>query len=84
MDWVALGFLLVPPVFVITIFAIVIMSTDQSDTSRRERLPEPTQQQVGLALEVARKALRGERWQIYGDDGRLKVRPVDLGEIEEA
>jgi len=54
----------------------------------KERLPEPTKEQVALALEVARRALGGERVQLYGvqDDGErvLRARPIDLGEIEEA
>jgi hypothetical protein len=53
-------------------------------SKRIERRPEPSKEQVALALEVARRALDGERLQVYGDDGRLKVRPMDLGEIEEA
>jgi hypothetical protein len=56
-----------------------------------ERLPEPTKEQVALALEVARRALDGEEVRLYAvrDDGsgngrRLRARPIDLGEIEEA
>jgi hypothetical protein len=53
-----------------------------------ERLPEPTKEQVALALEVARRALDGERVQLYGvqDDGErvLRARAIDMGEIEEA
>lgn len=52
---------------------------------------ELTQQQIGLALEIARRALRGERLEVYGvqDDEsengrRLRGRPVDRGPIEEA
>ena len=56
-----------------------------------ERLPEPTQEQIGLALEIARRALNGERLEVYGvqddqsDNGRrLRGRKVDRGPIEEA
>lgn len=56
-----------------------------------ERLPEPTQEQIGLALEIARRALNGERLEVYGvqDDNsengrRLRGRRVDRGPIEEA
>lgn len=56
--------------------------------SQPDRLPEPTQQQIALALEVARRALDGERVQLYavqdGDQRRLRARPVEMGEIEEA
>lgn len=53
--------------------------------------PELTQEQIGLALEIGRRALCGERLEVYGvdddqsDNGRrLRTRPVDRGPIEEA
>lgn len=56
-----------------------------------ERLPEPTQEQIGLALQIARRALNGERLEVYGvqDDNsengrRLRSRPIDRGPIKEA
>jgi len=60
------------------------MSEARAPSEGYRRRPEPSKEQVALALEVARRALDGERLQVYGDDGRLKVRPMDLGEIEEA
>ncbi|WVL99680.1 hypothetical protein [Salinibacter phage 4_17] len=64
---------------------------DTNATCPDERLPEPTQEQIGLALEIARRALDGERIELYGveDEGsdngrRLRSRPVNRGPIEEA
>lgn len=64
---------------------------DTHPTRTEDRLPEPTQEQIGLALEIARRALDGERIELYGveDEGsdngrRLRSRPVNRGPIEEA
>jgi len=55
----------------------------KTDRSAETEL-ELTQEQIGLALEIGRRALRGERLEVYGvedeqsENGRrLRSRPVD-------
>lgn len=62
----------------------------KTDRSAEAKL-ELTQEQIGLALEIARRALVGERLEVYGvedeqsENGRrLRTRPVDRGPIQEA
>lgn len=53
--------------------------------SQPDRLPEPTQEQVALALEAARRALDGEEVRLRRDgEGRLCVVPLKRGDVERA
>lgn len=57
----------------------------QPAASNLERLPEPDSKQVSLGMEAIRRALRGEEMRLYSDEeGRLCVRPVEVGEVERA
>jgi hypothetical protein len=50
-----------------------------------ERLPEPTQEQIGLALEIARRALNGDELRVFSDsEGRLCVMEVSKDRIGRA
>jgi len=57
--------------------------SERGATYETERLPDPSAEQVALAMEMARRALAGEEVRLYSDEkGRLCAVPVRRGEVE--